>query len=151
MERTEAITLTNMCMVYDEKGQVLVEEKVGKDYRGLIFPGGHVEYHEPITDSMIREVYEETGLEISNIQLCGFKDWIEENGSRYMVFLYKTNHFSGELKSSAEGEVFWMPLEQLRQSKTLWYLDKMLEIFCTDNFNELFFDKKGTEHSPVLK
>lgn len=33
-----------MCMVYDDKGNVLVEEKVG----GLIFPGGHVEKAESI-------------------------------------------------------------------------------------------------------
>ena len=151
MERTEAITLTNMCMIYDDKGQVFVEEKIGKGIRGLIFPGGHVENHEPITDSMIREIYEETGLTISNLQLCGIKDWIEDDGSRYMVFLYKTNRFAGELKSSSEGEVFWMPLEQLRQTETLWHLDKMIEIFCTDHFSELFFDKKGTAYSPELK
>lgn len=151
MERTEAITLTNMCMIYDDDGRVLVEEKIGKGIRGLIFPGGHVEYHEPIADSMIREIREETGLEIRDIQLCGVKDWIEDNGSRYMVFLYKTNHFTGELKSSSEGEVFWMPLAQLRHTETLWHLDKMLEIFCTDNFSELYFDKKGTSYTPELK
>ena len=43
MERTECVTLTNMCMIYDDKGNVLVEEKVGKNYKGLIFPGGHIE------------------------------------------------------------------------------------------------------------
>ena len=151
MERTESITLTNMCRIYDDSGRVLVEEKIGKGVRGLIFPGGHVEYHEPIADSMIREIREETGLEIRDIQLCGIKDWIEDNGSRYMVFLYKTNRFTGELKSSSEGEVFWMPLDQLRQIETLWHLDKMLEIFCTDDFSELFFDKKGTAYLPELK
>lgn len=34
MERTECVTLTNMCMIYDDKGNVLVEEKVGKTIKG---------------------------------------------------------------------------------------------------------------------
>lgn len=82
MERTERVTLTNMCMIYDDKGNVLVEEKVGKNYKGLIFPGGHIEKDEPIVDSVIREIYEETGLTISNLELCGVKHWITEEGTR---------------------------------------------------------------------
>lgn len=96
-------------MVYDDKGNVLVEEKAG----GLIFPGGHVEKAESIVDSTIREIKEETGLTISNLEFCGIKDWVEADGSRYMVFLYRSNNYSGELISSSEGEVFWIPLEEL--------------------------------------
>lgn len=60
---------------------------------------------------MIREIKEETGLTISNLEFCGIKDWVEEDSSRYMVFLYRTRKYSGELISSSEGEVFWMPVE----------------------------------------
>lgn len=46
---------------------VLVQNKILKDHTtGITFPGGHVEANEPITDSLIREVYEETGLTISD-------------------------------------------------------------------------------------
>ena len=152
MERTEPITLTNMCMVYDDKGNVLVEDKIVGNGHGYIFPGGHVEKHEPIVDSMIREIREETGLTISNIRLCGIKDWIEDNGSRYMVFLYKTNCYSGELQSSSEGRVFWMPLDELKKAKPMWHLDQMLEIFCGDEYSELYFNKsEATNYVPVLK
>ena len=106
MNRNTSVELTNMCMVYDNNGNVLVEEKVGKNYQGLIFPGGHVENRESVVNSMIREIKEETGLTISNLEFCGIKDWVEEDGSRYMVFLYKTNVFSGTIQSSSEGDVF---------------------------------------------
>ena len=43
MERQDKVILTNICMIYDNNGNVLIEEKVGKNYKGLIFPGGHVE------------------------------------------------------------------------------------------------------------
>lgn len=106
MNRKTSVELTNICMIYDDQGHILVEEKVGKNYQGLIFPGGHVESNESVVDSMIREIQEETGLTISNLQFCGIKDWIEFDRSRYMVFLYKTNTYSGNIQSSAEGEIF---------------------------------------------
>ena len=64
MSRTEPVTLTNMCMVYDGD-KVLVQQKVDDDYTGITFPGGHVEKGESFTDAVIREVFEETGLTIS--------------------------------------------------------------------------------------
>lgn len=89
MNRNTSVELTNMCMIYDNNGNVLVEEKIGKNYHGLIFPGGHMEIDEPIVDSIIRGIYEETGLTISNLKLCGIKDWFKENGGRYIVFYIK--------------------------------------------------------------
>ncbi|WP_231698960.1 hypothetical protein [Streptococcus pseudoporcinus] len=43
---------------------------------------------------------EETGLDISDLKICGIKDWTYAQGSRYVVFLYKTNKFSGQLQPS---------------------------------------------------
>jgi 8-oxo-dGTP diphosphatase len=138
-------------MIYDDKGNVLVEEKLVQNSKGLIFPGGHVESNESVVDSMIREIQEETGLTISNLQFCGIKDWIEFDGSRYMVFLYKTNTYSGSIQSSSEGEIFWMPLEELKEKETLWHLDKMLEIFCDIGLTELYFDRNAGTKEPELK
>lgn len=106
MNRKTSVELTNMCMIYDNQGNVLVEEKLVHTSKGLIFPGGHVEPGEAFVDSVIREVREETGLNIKNVELCGVKDWVEYIGSRYIVFLYKTNEFNGKLKSSDEGKIF---------------------------------------------
>lgn len=76
MDRKTEIELTNMCLIYNDNA-VLVQEKVGTKYKGgLVFPGGHVEEGESLRDSMIREIKEETGLTISDLQPCGFKDWI---------------------------------------------------------------------------
>lgn len=151
MNRKTSVELTNMCMIYDDQGNVLVEEKLVQNSKGLVFPGGHVESNESVVDSMIREIQEETGLTISNLQFCGIKDWIEFDGSRYMVFLYKTNVFSGNIQSSSEGNVFWMPLEELKQKGTLWHLDKMLEIFCGSGVTELYFDRNADAKEPELK
>ena len=135
MNRKASVELTNMCMIYDGCGNVLVEEKLVRNTKGLIFPGGHVEPGEAFVDSVIREVREETGLSIKTVELCGVKDWVEYIGSRYIVFLYKTNEFNGKLKSSDEGKIFWMPLEELRKAENnLWHLYQMLELFCGNTY-----------------
>ena len=149
MERTERVILTNMCMIQDGS-KVLVEDKRSKWADGIIFPGGHFEEHEPIVDSIIREVKEETGLTIENPKLCGIKEWINEDGSRYIVFLFKTNQFSGELISSSEGRVFWIEKEEVLKTNWIWNMDSLIRIMAEGEFTELFLDTSN-EWNPLLK
>ena len=149
MERAERVILTNLCMIQSGT-KVLVEEKIGKGADGIIFPGGHVEEHEPVVDSVIREMREETGLNIESPQLCGVKEWINEDGSRYLVFLFRADRFSGDLASSAEGDVFWMELEDVLKSNWIWHMDSLIRIMAKDEFTELFLDP-ASGWQPVLK
>ena len=149
MERTERVTLTNMCMIKNGS-KVLVEEKVGEYAGGIIFPGGHVEEHEPIVDSVIREIKEETGLDIKNPVLCGVKDWINEDGSRYVVFLFRADQFSGQLASSSEGQVFWMEKDEVLKSNWIWHMDGLMSIMAEGRYSELFLDS-ADDWKAILK
>ena len=151
MERTERAVFTNMCMVYDGNGNVLVEERVKGDWRGLAFPGGHVEPGEAFTDAAIREIYEETGLTVCDVQLCGLKDWICEDGTRYVVALYKTNRFEGTLKSSDEGKVFWISLNELSHRQMASGMHQSIKLYLTDTLSEQFFYRENGEWVGVLK
>ena len=150
MARIEKVTMTNMCMVFDGN-KVLVQDKTDDDYSGITFPGGHVEKGESFTDAVIREVFEETGLRISSPQLCGIKDWMEEDGTRYMVLFYKTDKFEGTVTSSEEGEVFWIILEEMKQKKLAYGMDKMLEVFLDETISEYFFYKEDGKWVEELK
>ena len=150
MARTENVTITNMCMVFNGS-KVLVQDKKDEDYSGITFPGGHVEKGESFTDAVIREVFEETGLKISSPRLCGIKDWMREDGTRYMVLFYKTDKFEGTVTSSDEGEVYWIELEEMKQKKLAYGMDKMLKVFLDENISEYFFYKKNGKWTEELK
>ena len=150
MARQETVTLTNMCMIYDGD-RVLVQDRKDPKWPGITFPGGHVEKGESFTDAVIREVREETGLRISAPQLCGIKDWINDDGTRYMVLFYKTDKFQGTLTSSQEGEVFWVPLSQLGQMTLAEGMENMLKVFLDDSISEYFFCKAQGQWVEALK
>ena len=147
MSRKSEIELTNMCLICDGN-KVLVQEKVGT--KGLVFPGGHVEEGESLLESVVREMKEETGLKIENPKICGFKDWIQEDGTRYIVLLYKTDKFTGELKSSDEGRVFWIDRADIDSANLIWNMKELLEIFDTDLYSEFFFKIKDGKYKGEL-
>ena len=127
MGRKETVELTNMCMVEDGKGNVLVQNRLDPNWSGIVYPGGHVEAGESIAASVIREIREETGLTIENPTLCGVKQFWLDNGVRYIVFLFRADKFTGELHGSEEGDAFWLPREELFEHRT-W---KALRVWCT--------------------
>lgn len=123
----------NMCMIQDDKGNVLALDKVNDSYTGTTFPGGHVEQNEIFQKSMIREVWEETGLTIETPKLCGLYHW-HKGGVHYVITLYRADRFIGELTSSEEGQVYWIPLEEL---KTNEYCHELLNTVQESPYSEL--------------
>ena len=147
MSRSEPAIFTNMCMISDGKGNVLVQDRRNPDWPGITFPGGHVEKGESFVDSVIREVREETGLTIENPVLCGIKQFQTDENERYVVLFFKTDRFSGELKSSDEGEVFWVSREELpKLFLSIDFLD-MVRIFESGTLSEFYYTKESGDWS----
>lgn len=141
----------NMCMITDGS-RVLVEDRVDPDWPGLVFPGGHVEPGESFSKAVIREVYEETGLTIEKPRLCGIKQWGIDDGGRYVVLLYRTEHVSGEICSSEEGEVFWLERSELDKRKLADGMAEMLCVFEEEDLSEFYFyqDENGAWEYELL-
>ena len=135
----EKAIFTNMCMIYDGD-KVLVQDRKDPKWPGVTFPGGHVEPEESFMLSAIREVKEETGLDVWNLRLCGMKQFTDQDkGYRYVVFLYKTDCFCGELRSSEEGEVFWVNRQELCQYRMARSFEQMLPVFENEDITEIFY------------
>ncbi|MXQ73516.1 NUDIX domain-containing protein [Clostridiaceae bacterium DONG20-135] len=139
MSRKEAAIFTNLCMITNQKGEILVQNRTSKYWPGIAFPGGHVESGESFTRSVIHEVLEETNLTIEHPSLCGIKQYQTDDHARYVVLLYTCDQFTGELKSSSEGEVFWITKEALKNYKLADDFLEMLPIFEKDTLNEFYY------------
>lgn len=133
--------ITNMVMVQDRKtGKVLVQKRV-KYWCGYAFPGGHLEPGESLYGSAVREVREETGLEIRNLKACGTVYWYNlKTGDRYFVYLYKTVDFTGDaVDGTEEGAISWVTLDDLRyRLPTPPNFQEYLPVFLEDSLNEAF-------------
>ena len=140
--------LCNMCMITDQQGRVLVQERLSKPgnaWSGLTFPGGHVEPGETVVASVIREVREETDLTITDVVPVGYIQWYNpDRQSQYFVFLFKTSSYSGELKGSVEGNVKWMTLDEMLAGKLVPNMKQYLAVFQNENIPQAYgISEKG--------
>lgn len=134
------IELTNMIMIQNpETKDVLVQRRV-KYWCGITFPGGHVENGESFYDSAVREVKEETGLTVKRLEYCGCVHWHNtDTNDKYIVFFYKTTDYEGELlKATDEGEVFFTPIDSIKDMPLSPNFDKYLDVFLNDRYTEIF-------------
>ena len=126
MAKTENVELTVLCLIQDGD-RILLQNRVKKDWMGYTLPGGHVEPGESFVDAVKREMKEETGLDIINPRLAGIKQFPIENG-RYVVLLFKTEQFSGEIVSSEEGQMEWIDSARLSEIDAVDDLDELLRV-----------------------
>lgn len=141
MAREEQAIFTVLCMVYDNHGNILVEDRKDPSWPGVSLPGGHVEPEESFTAAAIRETLEETGLRIKNPRLCGVKQFQHKENTRYVVFLYKANQFTGTVTSSNEGEVFWVNRKELTSYHLVDDFEELLSVFDNDTINEFYYEQ----------
>lgn len=132
--KVENVELTVLCLLYKDN-QILLQNRTKKDWKGYTLPGGHVELGESFVDAVIREMKEETNLDVVHPQLCGVKQFPIENG-RYVVFLFKSNEFSGELKSSDEGKMIWVNRNELSNLSLVADFKELLDVMENDQYSE---------------
>jgi 8-oxo-dGTP diphosphatase len=67
------------------EGRVVLARHRHGDRTYHLLPGGGVEVGEPLGDALVREVLEETGLEVRVVRPLFVNDSIDPRGSRHMV------------------------------------------------------------------
>lgn len=149
MKRTENVELTVLCLIQNGN-KYLLQNRVKADWNGYALPGGHVEPEESIVEAVIREIKEETGLTILNPKLCGVKQFPIEGG-RYIVFLFSTDEFVGELCSSEEGTMHWVDKDEVQNLNTVEDFLELLQVMMDEKLTEFQYMIENGEWRVVLR
>jgi 8-oxo-dGTP diphosphatase len=106
-------------------GKVLIARRARPPAHGLYtLPGGGVELGETLEQAVIREVREETALEIEPIELVGFRQAIARDGEgrierHFVVLPFAARFISGEISLNEElAEARWLDPADLGGLKT---------------------------------
>ena len=98
----------------------------------------------------MRESREETGLTVSDLRMCGVVEWEtigkRANGSpaevtdnsKYIVFMFRTTSFTGELASSAEGRMEWMTLDEMRKGGLAPHMEEYIRVLLEEDVPQAY-------------
>lgn len=119
---------TTLCYI-ERDGKYLMLHRVKKkndiNHEKWIGVGGKFEARESPEDCLLREVYEETGLTLTQWRCRGIVTFLSgpEAEAEYM-HLFTAGGFEGSLKVCDEGDLEWVEKERVR-ALTLWEGDRI--------------------------
>lgn len=105
-------------LILNRNGEILLI-KSHKWNNKYCLPGGHVELGETLHKAVLREVKEETGLDVHDINLIGFQEFIFDNAfwkKKHFIFfdfLCKTDSNSISLNDESQEYVWLEPQKAL--------------------------------------
>ena len=110
--------------------------------------GGHFEEGESPEDCVLREVYEETGLTLTDYKLRGVVSFSDNDWHEYM-FLYSGYDFKGSVTVCSEGDLVWVDKEKSVTELPIWEGDKIFLKLM--NEGKPFFSLKLHYENKVLR
>ncbi|MEM3700682.1 MAG: NUDIX hydrolase [Candidatus Bathyarchaeia archaeon] len=121
-------------------GKILLEKRKSEPGRGKwSIPGGLVELGESVSQTVVREVAEETGLEVCEPELIDVVDNVvrDENGEikyHFVIIDYFVKLKGGKLNASSDAEELrWVPLCEVEK----YDLTKTFRAFIQRNKKKL--------------
>jgi 8-oxo-dGTP diphosphatase len=141
--------LGTLCFIIKDHKILLGRKNYGEMAGKYVFPGGKMEYTDVnIFESIKREVFEETGLSITNPILVSQINFHQKNVESCSIYAFQSNQISGELIDTSELTNSWfdldnIPFGQMWDSDKLWFYPSfdnqpnIINIFKDENRNVL--------------
>ena len=133
-----------LIFLFNEENVLLIKGHASKRlwpnlYNGI---GGHIEYGEDILTAARRELEEESGLTCDDLWLCGqvMVDASVEVG--ISIFIFKGTYQEGEIKTSSEGELEWVNLEEIKRLPLVIDLHTILPLVEAFNKGDAVFSAR---------
>jgi len=123
-----------------QNGKILLEKRKSEPGKGKwSIPGGLVELGESVSQTVVREVVEETGLEVCEPKLIDVVDNVvrDKNGEvkyHFVIVDYFVKLKGGNMKASSDAEELqWVPLSEVEK----YDLTKTFRAFIQRNRQKL--------------
>lgn len=111
-------TRVSVIVISPEKKILLVRHRKG-NRQYWVLPGGRLEYGETFEECAVREIREETGLEVEVVRFLFLSEAIAPDRSRHIVNIYlKAKEIGGVMKVGNEpvlAGVDYIPLDELEE------------------------------------
>jgi nucleoside triphosphatase len=124
-------------LIFNREGEVLLL-KSDKWRNKFVIPGGHIELGETMEDALKREVKEETGLDIYDIEFVSLQEFIfdesfhERKHFIFIDFVCKTD--SEEVVLNFESQEYaWVSLEEASRLPLDPYTKRLVETVKRDS------------------
>lgn len=151
--------LTTLCYIENDDHYLMLhrvkkDNDLNKDkWIGI---GGHFEEGESPDECLLREVYEETGLKLTQWQKRGIITFVSNEWPTEYMFLYTSSEYvdagevnSGKLKDCDEGVLEWVKKEDV-YNLPIWEGDKVFFKLLEEN-HEFFFLKLRYEGEKLVE
>ena len=138
---------TTLCYI-EKENKYLMLHRTSKKKDGnkdkWIGVGGHFEKGESPEECLLREVKEETGLELTSYQFRGIVTFISDEWPDEYMCLYTADRYTGDIGNCDEGELVWVEKGKI-MDLNIWEGDKIFLKLLTENqpFFSLKLEYKG--------
>ncbi|MDE7246205.1 MAG: 8-oxo-dGTP diphosphatase [Oscillospiraceae bacterium] len=117
-----------LCYIENEQNEYLMLHRVKKkndiNHDKWIGVGGKFEDRESPEDCLLREVYEETGLTLTDYRFRAVVTFICLGQETEYMHLYTATGYTGDLIECSEGNLEWIPKSEV-QNLPVWEGDKL--------------------------
>ena len=141
------MNFTTLCYI-EKENKYLMLHRTSKKKDGnkdkWIGVGGHFEKGESPEDCLLREVKEETGLELTSYQFRGIVTFISDEWPDEYMCLYTADRYTGDIGNCDEGELVWVEKGKI-MNLNIWEDDKIFLKLLMENqpFFSLKLEYKG--------
>ena len=141
------MNFTTLCYI-EKENKYLMLHRTSKKKDGnkdkWIGVGGHFEKGESPEECLLREVKEETGLELTSYQFRGIVTFISDEWPDEYMCLYTADRYTGDIGNCDEGELVWVEKGKI-MDLNIWEGDKIFLKLLTENqpFFSLKLENKG--------
>lgn len=134
------VEITSMCAVIDADRVLMIKRE--KSWKGWAFPGGHLENDESMEACVRREIKEETGIYLDELEFKGIAHiYNPETKKRHMIFSYLSHSYHGEVNELCdEGKIEWVPIVAVKEKQLSEGMEYRIPIFLEKGVHELYIE-----------